>query len=460
MGGPVMGTVLITRSEVEGRIVDVLIEGGVVSAVAPDVDRRGRTVVDAAGGALLPGLHDHHLHLLAMAAARTSVRLDGDRPVQDPAGFDDVVSRAHRELTTGSWLRVTGMSDRHGSVDSARLDRLAPGRPVRVQHRSGAAWVLSSPALERVGRTESIDGWLHRFDDAPGWPREALDLAPVGERLARLGVTGMTDATPFTDAEGATAIADARRSNAIPQRVMVTGAASVADQRAPHGVDVGPVKVVVSDHELPAIDDLVAAFRAARSVGRAVAVHCVTRVGLVLALTAWEEVGAVPGDRIEHGSVIPVELIPRLADLGLRVVTQPGFLADRGDRYLAEVEADDIAHLYRCGSLIEAGVPVAGSTDAPFGPDDPWIAIATAIDRQIPGGSVLGLAEAVEPAEALGLFLGSLHDPGGPRRRVVPGLPADLVLLDRPLAAALSDPSSDHVRTTWIGGRLAHSAEG
>ena len=55
------------------RLVDVRCADGRVTDVAlgPSAD----VTVDADGGALLPGLHDHHLHLFALAAARTSVDL-------------------------------------------------------------------------------------------------------------------------------------------------------------------------------------------------------------------------------------------------------------------------------------------------------------------------------------------------------------------------------------------------
>lgn len=108
------------------------------------------------------------------------------------------------------------------------------------------------------------------------------------------------------------------------------------------------------------------------------------------------------------------------------------------------------------GRIVEVGADlgVAGSTDAPFGPDDPWVAIAAAIDRRTPDGSVLGADERVPPRRALDLFLGRPDHPAGPPRRLEPGAPADLCLLDRPLADALAEPSSRHVRATWIDGRL------
>ena len=108
--------------------------------------------------------------------------------------------------------------------------------------------------------------------------------------------------------------------------------------------------------------------RAAHDVDRPVAVHCVTRAGLALALAAWEDVGSRPGDRIEHGSVVPPDLRSIVASRGLAVVTQPGFVHERGDRYLVEVDADDLPHLYPCRSLIEAGIPVGRRHRRPLRP--------------------------------------------------------------------------------------------
>jgi predicted amidohydrolase YtcJ len=157
--------------------------------------------------------------------------------------------------------------------------------------------------------------------------------------------------------------------------------------------------------------------------------------------------------------VIPAEAVPALKRLELTVVAQPAFVFERGDRYLAEVEPADQRDLYRCASLLAVGVPVAGSSDAPYASPDPWAGIAAAVTRRTREGRPIGTGERVDPRTALGLYLGAREAPGGPRRTVAPGAPADLCLLRAPLAGVLAEPAAEQVRATLMGGRIVHLAD-
>jgi predicted amidohydrolase YtcJ len=399
------------------------------------------------------------VHLLALAAARRSVRL-GPPEVADGPGFATALRAADAALAAGAWLRAVGYHDSvAGPLDRQRLDELVPRRPVRVQHRSGALWVLNTAALRAIGGDASGDG---RFYGADRWLRDRLpedgppDLAAVGRQLGGYGVTGVTDATPSSAVEDLDVLAAARAGGDLPQRVRVTGGPPLTGAEVPPQLERGPVKVLLSDHDLPALGDVAGWITAAHRHDRPVAVHCVTRVALVLALAAWDEAGARRGDRIEHGAVVDADLAGQVAAKGLTVVTQPGFVAERGDRYLHEVDPEDLPHLWPCRSLLDAGVAVAASTDAPFGAADPWRTIAAATTRRTAGGRTLGGHEAVDARTALSLLLGDLADPGGPPRRVRCGAAADLCLLDVPLDAALAHPSSEHVVLTLRGGAVVH----
>ncbi|RLV50276.1 amidohydrolase [Nocardioides mangrovicus] len=395
---------LLTHVELDGALIDARVLDAAVVEAGRLQPRAGEEVLDGRGGALIRGLHDHHLHLYALAADRGSVdcssglaALTGARPGSD------------------GWVR--GVRARE-SVDRAVLDALVPDRPVRVQHRGGSLWMLNSAALARVRLDGSDDverdedgapsGRLWRYDARlrAALPTTPPDLGPVLAELTSYGITSVTDATPGLDAGVVSHLAG-----------LDLPVAALGD---PAGA--APWKLLLRDHDLVSFDDLLETVRRRRP--RPVAVHCVTRESLLLTLAVLDEVGRVPGDRIEHGAVVPDPAALR----GLVVVTQPAFVTTRGEDYRRDVEPDDLPHLYRYRSLLDAGVPVLPSSDAPYGPVDPWVVMRAARDR------VLGRPERVDAATVL---RGYQHGGSG------------LVLLRTGLSEALDALDSAVVRASW-----------
>ncbi|KOU58924.1 hypothetical protein ADK57_35060 [Streptomyces sp. MMG1533] len=458
------GDVLLRGVELRGRLVDCRISGGVVTQIGLQL-RAGsaESVVRGDGGTLLPGLADHHLHLAATAARDASL----DLSAASREGFAALLGGA--VPGEDGWVRVVDYDEVvHGDLDRDTLDAWSRAVPVRVQHRSGALWVVNSAGLERLGagaashegverdRAGRPTGRLWRAD---AWLRDALGGRPpslrvVGTRLAALGVTHVADATP--DAGAAQVVAEAVRRDELPQHVMVM--AADADVPAHPRLSVGPVKLVVADHALPDLDDLAGRMERAHTGGRPVAVHCVTRTALALTLAAFDQAGVMDGDRVEHCAVADLSAAKELAARGIRVVTQPTLVALRGDDYWARVEPEDRPDLWRYAGLLRAGVKVAAGSDAPYGDPDPWAGLRAAAERLTPSGRVLGPGERVPAGAVLRGMLSPLHDAGGPPREIAVGGPADLVLLDRPLADALRAPDARHVRATLIDGRIVHGA--
>lgn len=443
--------------EVEGRKgLDVRLSGGRIAEIGARLAGHDGDEIDGRGGALIPGLCDHHIHLFGHAARADSVDLEG----ASPAEMARRIAQAAAARPAGAWIRALGYHETAaGDLTRADLDRLAPRHRLRVQHQTGALWVLNSaalasladdddpPGLDRArGHLWRGDAWLRARSGAGPPP-----LGPIGAQLAAFGITAVTDASVTTDTETAARLAQAHRVGELPQRLtLMSGGALLAP--ADGAFAVGPVKVLLDDHALPEFDAFLARIADARAWGRPVAVHCVTAGELALSLAAFATAGPRHGDRIEHGGVIAPDAIGQIRALGLTVVTQPAFIRERGDRYAAQVAAADLPDLYRLASLAAAGVPVAASSDAPYASADPWAGIAAAVDRTSLGGQVLGPDEAVDAAAALGLYLGDPADPGGPPRRVAVGAAADLALLDAPLREVLAEPAAGHVRATFIGG--------
>ncbi|KAA8961769.1 amidohydrolase family protein [Mycobacterium sp.] len=419
-------------TRIDGAVLDIRVGARIDEVDQTLAPRAGEDVFDAAGGTVLPGLHDHHVHLYSAAAAESSVQV-GPPQVRDR----DTLARALSTAAIGDdgWIRAVGYHDSvAGPLDRTTLDTLAPSVPVRVQHRSGALWTLNSAALHRMGMAGHPDGRIRSAD--PVWSdaaaRRRIDLANLSTRLLRLGVTGITDATPDWD------IGDATTLTGLQQKLHV----------------LSPGKRILHDDDLD-LDELAAWIAERHGSTGAVAVHCVTAAQLVVTIAALRQAGTHPQDRIEHAAVVPPDAIADLAELGVTVVTQPNFIAERGDQYLAEVEVHEHEHLWRVASLLRAGVPVAFSTDMPFGRGDPWAAMQAAVHRTTASGAVLGPGERVGARRALMMFLGW---PGQPARAraVVPGQPGDLCLLTVPPEAAVAQLDAELVAATVIGGRLVY----
>ncbi|MGY3199630.1 amidohydrolase family protein [Streptomyces sp. TE5632] len=468
MTGPEALGLLLTEVDLGGTLVDVRTRGPRITEVAPGLRPAGELVIAGRGGALLPGLHDHHLHLHALAAARHSLDVGPDRV----SGLPDLARALQTAPQGDGWLRAVGYHESvAGELDRHVLDRLLPDRPLRVQHRSGALWMLNSKALDLVAGTldpgspdierdaqERPNGRLWRYDRRLREHLAGVDdshrvaLREVRDQLLGSGITGVTDATPDLDEAGVRELA-----LVAPLHVQTLGVGDTLD--LPANVSRGPRKLLLRDHDLPDYDTLRALIDQVGADGRrrAVAVHCVSRESLILTVAVLADLGACPGDRIEHGAIIPPELDDDLRRLGLTVVTQPDFLRSRGDTYLAEVDVDDLPHLYRWASLCRVGIRVAGSSDAPFGDPDPWQVIRSARDRTTRSGAAIGAGERIDSALALDTLLTPLENPGGAPRRVAPGAPASLCLLSVSYREQLAAPCSEAVRMTVIDGRPAWS---
>ncbi len=453
---------LIRRAELlDGRVVDVRLEEGMIVAMGALAAHPGEALLDAAGGLLLPGLHDHHIHVAALAASLSSVRC-GPPDIVDASGLEETL----RAAPGTEWLRGTGYHESvAGLLDARMIDDFVADRPIRIQHRSGRMWFLNSEGLARIlegrdappGLEREHGRFTGRLFEGDAWLRTVLAASPpsfaaVGAMLARLGVTGVTEISPANDAVIARHFAREMARGALPQRVLLAGSLGLKIADVAPRLTLGPAKLHLHEARLAALDEAARFVAAAHAQGRVVAVHCATEVELLYTLALFDEAGIAAGDRIEHASVTPDFALDEIARRGLAVVTQPHFIAERGDSYRRDVETDVQPLLYRLRAFTAAGVTLAGGSDAPFGNADPWAAMAAAVSRTTRGGAVIGADEALTPEQALDLYL---CDPVAldRRREVGVGAVADLCLLHRPWREARTSLSSRDVRAVFVDGR-------
>ena len=438
---------------------------------------------------VLPGFIDAHVHVLAAASAAAGVDCS-PRAVSSVPELLEVIARAAADRPPGAWVRAHGYEEtmlaerRHPT--RAELDAAAPLQPVRLTHRSGHAEVLNSRALALAGIDETVpeppgaafgrsledgrlDGLLlgmaERVEAAMPPPDRASVAAAVGAwaqaRLAE-GVTTLVDAGPRNGpAEWETLVALVA-GGTLPQRLVVMeGADHVGElpgQAAEGRVRRGEAKVQprVLEGEPVGVEDLAAAVRRAVAAGRRVAVHAPTVEAVRAALDAFRGAGDPRGHRIEHAPLLPRALVEAIGAAGVAVVAQPGLLTEVTPRYEQLLTAAERARLHPWREVVDAGAPLAFSSDAPVSRAGPLAASAAASTSR---PATLAPQQALRPLEALAAWTSGAAAVCGldDRGRLQPGRAADLVVVEGPVE---SDPASCRVLATVVAGEVAYAAPG
>jgi predicted amidohydrolase YtcJ len=458
-------------------------------------------LLDCRGAVVLPGFIDAHLHLRAYAGTLLGIDC---RPhtVQSLADLQTVLQQHSYGVPPGQWLVGYGY-DEFGLAERRHptrwdLDGTTPNHPVRLAHRSCHAWVMNSLALARLGITRDFAapaGGLVERDAASGEPTGVLidmdaylreQLPPLttpelfrsairqsSQTLLAAGVTTIQDASMANDLAAYEAFRTWIAGGDVRLRVMLLIGASSFPEVIAAGLKPGAgspflrvqgVKIRLDEASgalYPPQEMVNAQVWSAHRQGFPVAIHAVELPALVSALHAIRLAQArLPGGalrhRIEHGALCPEVCIDELADLRVAVVTQPAFLWYHGRRYLSEIDSEQWPWLYRVKSLVDRGVLVAGSSDAPVVPPLPLEGVYAAVTRQTPDGHTIAPEERVSVEEALWMYTQAaawacgLESEVGSIRR---GKRADLVVLAAdPTRVPVADIPQIPVRMTMVDG--------
>ncbi len=373
-------------------------------------------MVDAQGGTAAPGFHDAHLHLLSYARQKGRVDCRGI------VSLDDLVERfAARVANTppGGWIRAAGLDQLSLTEtvlpDRTVLDRAAPRHLVRLQDRSlhldvlntsalraTDLWDERNPSIERDAFTGEPTGRIFHGSELlrgrfgrPLFSEIARDVQSACAEMAAYGLTTIQDASVTNGVEEWDLfhqLADGGYLGGL-RLFMMPGARlwrEVPGAPLPtSSVRFGPVKFMLDENRTDPreLRDSVAEVRAA---GKAVAFHSVSEAELVLALHALELASnhqtASSPNRIEHGSIIPEELLPDLREAGVTVVGQPGLVRERGDIYQQELAPELHSWVHRAASLRRNGIPYAIGSDAPVLEPHPLAHLAAARSRSTRSG--------------------------------------------------------------------------
>jgi len=166
--------------------------------------------------------------------------------------------------------------------------------------------------------------------------------------------------------------------------------------------------------------------------------------------------------RIEHCGICPPDLRARVKAQRILPIMQPAFFWEFGDGYIANYGQHRADTMFPTKSLLAAGVPVVGSSDAPVTHYAPLFGIEQALTRATSGGQVCGPDERVDLTTAI-----RMHTINGAfasfeekiKGSLEPGKLADFVVLSDDIARVpVKDLRHLPVAMTVVEGHVVHEA--
>jgi len=207
-------------------------------------------------------------------------------------------------------------------------------------------------------------------------------------------------------------------------------------------------------------DELFTRMRAAHAAKLQICVHAIGDAAVERCVTLYERLLADQPRhdhryRLEHASLVPPELIPRIARCGLYVSTQPLFIHSEKQWLPRRLGAARSRDVYPLRALIDGGVVVGGASDAPVESTDVLHAIQCCVTRE-----GFETHQALTPLEALRLFTydaARLQFEEHEKGTLAPGKRADLVVLSgNPLTVAPDHIAGIRVLRTVAAGRVVY----
>ncbi|MBD3403871.1 amidohydrolase family protein [candidate division GN15 bacterium] len=511
-------------TQADGLVADSMaINGNRIMAVGNnlqhDPDFRSYSRIDVAGNTIVPGLVDAHTHFAYFAITLGQVNLH-DLDSIDTC-LKKIKSFAGK-LSKDDWVVGEGYAPdrwkKRVEPDAATLDLVTGGRPAFLFSKDQHSCWVNSRAMEIAGITKKTrdpaGGKIER--DADGTPSGVMREGPaIGlvfkhipmpskkemarrykmalDHAYRKGVTGVHS---FDGPEAMTYYMELAQQGKVGLRVTYYPSADLLPyllkEKIYYGTGTDFFRIagikIFSDGslgsqtalcfnkykgtkdnygiEVRTVPEMKRLITQAAKLNLPAAIHAIGDKAVANVLDAFEaaprlDFGA--RHRIEHLQLVRRADLARVKKLGVTASVQPSHCPSDIEmirNYWGRRGAN--AYIFR--TLIDRKIPLAFGSDAPIEPLDPIAGIAAAVRRARPGKrDVFYPEQRISAAEALYNFtVGPARAVGQEHCRgyVLPGYPADFVVLDRDITRVAPTRLYDtRVLATILDGKVMYADE-
>ena len=500
---------------------DRILAVGSDAEVSKLIDENTR-VIAAAGGMLVPGFIDTHVHFVDGGAGLASVQL---RDARSPEEFTQRIADYAASLDSGEWIRYGTWDHENWGGDLPRrdwIDAVTPENPVWVHRLDGHMALANSVALDLAGvdadTGDIAGGEVVRTDDGrptgilkdnamrlveqavPAAGDELMDrkVAAAMRHVAGNGVTTVHDMA------GWSSLAAYRRAHARLE--MITRIYSVVplndwqrlrdevetSGRGDEWLKIGGLKGFMDgslgSHTaaflepytdtpeergflINELEDMRRWISGADDAGLQVMVHAIGDSAIRDLLDIYLDVVEANGEkdrrlRIEHAQHIHPEDVARFAVQDIIASMQPYHAIDDGRWADRIIGPERSATTYAFRALIDTGARVAFGSDWSVAPATPIEGIYAAVTRRTldgaqPDGWVPDQKISVEQAlKAYTSEAAYASFEENVKGSLTPGMLADMVLLDRDLTTIPPQEIREtRVLSTVVGGKVVHTSD-
>jgi predicted amidohydrolase YtcJ len=472
-------------------------------------------IVNLEDRTVVPGLIDSHIHVADFGKFLTWIDLTTVSSIEE---LQKKVKERVQNIHKGRWIIGHGwnqtffVDERYPTFRD--LDEVSPDNPVILYHQYGRVCVVNSKALDAARITNETvvpSGGKIEKDPKTGVPsgilrESATDL--VWKTIPQSSEEELIEATKLackkiveagvtsihwivTSSKEISVIQKLRKENKLPLRVHIIGPANILDQ--PNNLDslknpgydverMLGVKVFVDGSlaartaalNAPYFDctdtkgelmysqeELTGLVAKAHKTKVGLIIHAMGDQAIDMALTAIEKtLKEEPKKnhryRIEHASVLNLDLIKRIKKLGLIVSIQPKCVISEFSVWTAidRLGIERARLLYPIKTLINEGIKVIGGSDSPMEPLSPLLGIQAAVTRQFFPEEQITFDEALGMYTVNAAYAAYEEDVKG---SIEEGKLADLTIISgNPRTTPMNKIGDISVKMTIMGGKVVY----